>query len=56
MEEAPLEKLEKLEQLRLLYNGYKIKVIISNQDTIGIDTEEDLIAFKNYLEKYNKNL
>ena len=56
MGEAPLEKLEKLEQLRLLYNGYRIKVVISHQDTIGIDTEEDLIKFKNYLENSRKNL
>jgi 3-deoxy-manno-octulosonate cytidylyltransferase (CMP-KDO synthetase) len=38
-----LEKSEKLEQLRWLENGYKIKCLETNHYTIGIDTEEDLI-------------
>jgi 3-deoxy-manno-octulosonate cytidylyltransferase (CMP-KDO synthetase) len=37
-----LEKLEKLEQLRILENGYKIKVLKTKWDTIGIDTPADL--------------
>lgn len=37
-----LERSEKLEQLRLLYYGYKIKVIETNSFSLGIDTEEDL--------------
>ncbi|RLB01814.1 MAG: 3-deoxy-manno-octulosonate cytidylyltransferase [Deltaproteobacteria bacterium] len=37
-----LENLEKLEQLRALENGYKIKVIISEVDSYGVDTEDDL--------------
>ncbi len=37
-----LEEMEKLEQLRALENGYKIKVIETEFDTIGIDTPEDL--------------
>ena len=37
-----LEKTEKLEQLRVLENGYRIKVIETKFDTIGIDTPEDL--------------
>jgi len=41
LEPAPVEDIEKLEQLRLLYNGYRIKVIIASRETIGIDTKED---------------
>lgn len=37
-----LEKAESLEQLRWLEYGYKIKVGIVSQETIGIDTPEDL--------------
>ena len=33
---------ESLEQLRRLENGYKIKVGITQRETIGIDTPEDL--------------
>ena len=37
-----LEQCEKLEQLRALENGMRIKVIQTNFETIGIDTPEDL--------------
>lgn len=40
--QSPLEIAESLEQLRWLENGYKIKVGISNVETIGIDTPQDL--------------
>lgn len=39
---SPLEKLEKLEQLRFLENGIEIAVVETPHDTIGVDTEEDL--------------
>jgi 3-deoxy-manno-octulosonate cytidylyltransferase (CMP-KDO synthetase) len=39
---SPLEKLERLEQLRLLENGIDIYVADAPCDTIGVDTEEDL--------------
>lgn len=37
-----LERHERLEQLRALENGYRIKAIETNFETIGIDTPEDL--------------
>ena len=47
-----LEKLEMLEQLRILESGFKIKMIETNYKSIGIDTEEDyqkaLKIIKNY--------
>ena len=39
---SKLEKLEKLEQLRILENGYPIRVIETKYETIGVDTREDL--------------
>lgn len=40
--ESMLEKTEKLEQLRYLENGFKIRLAITDTPTIGIDTENDL--------------
>lgn len=42
LQPTSLEIAESLEQLRWIENGYKIRVGISNCETIGIDTEEDL--------------
>lgn len=39
---SALENAEKLEQLRALENGYKIKVVETKFDTIGIDRPEDI--------------
>lgn len=40
--QSSLELAESLEQLRWLENGYRIKVGITNVETVGIDTPEDL--------------
>jgi 3-deoxy-manno-octulosonate cytidylyltransferase (CMP-KDO synthetase) len=42
MEQTPLELSERLEQLRFIENGVPILVIETDQDTIGVDTAEDL--------------
>ncbi len=42
MKPTPLEKLEKLEQLRPLENGYKIKVVPVDYEPIGVDVPADL--------------
>ena len=46
-----LEKIERLEQLRVLEEGFRIKVIETKFDTIGVDTAEDLERVKEYLKK-----
>lgn len=52
---SQLEKVENLEQLRVLEEGYKIKVIETKYDTIGVDTAEDLEKVKEYLKKEKRN-
>jgi 3-deoxy-manno-octulosonate cytidylyltransferase (CMP-KDO synthetase) len=38
-----IERLERLEQLRLLDNGIDVYVAAAPRDTIGVDTEDDLV-------------
>jgi 3-deoxy-manno-octulosonate cytidylyltransferase (CMP-KDO synthetase) len=42
MEPSALEQIEKLEQLRALESGVKIKVIETEYKPVSVDTEEDL--------------
>ncbi|MFC1888323.1 3-deoxy-manno-octulosonate cytidylyltransferase [Thermodesulfobacteriota bacterium] len=46
LDPTPLEMCEKLEQLRALENGIRIRVLESPADTIGVDTEEDLVRVR----------
>lgn len=47
---AMIEKTESLEQLRALYNGMTIKIILTNLNPVGIDTIQDFEKFKNIVE------
>ena len=51
MERTPLETAESLEQLRALENGYGIKVVETNYQTIGVDSPADLERVKRLLEE-----
>lgn len=42
MEQTPLEIIESVDMLRVLENGYKIKMVLSKGSTMGVDTIEDL--------------
>ena len=51
MPQSRLEKAEKLEQLRILENGFKIKVVVVDKDTVPVDTPRDLKKAENYLKR-----
>lgn len=46
--QTPLEKAESLEQLRALEHGYRIKVCITEEKTVEVNDEKDLIAAQNF--------
>jgi 3-deoxy-manno-octulosonate cytidylyltransferase (CMP-KDO synthetase) len=49
-----LEKTEKLEQLRMLENGFKIKVVVTEFENLAVDTPEDLERARLYYMRYLK--
>jgi 3-deoxy-manno-octulosonate cytidylyltransferase (CMP-KDO synthetase) len=48
LEMSSLERAENLEQLRWLENGYRIKLAVTEHETIGIDAPEDVERALNY--------
>ena len=48
-----LEKVEKLEQLRVLENGYKIRVVITEYESRSVDTQEDLIDMNRFIKDHH---
>ena len=51
MEPSPLERLEGLEQLRALENGFDIRVVPVAHRSIGVDTEQDYERVKRLIEE-----
>jgi len=55
LEPTDLERTEKLEQLRMLENGMKIKIVETEYENLAVDTPEDLQKARWYYSKYIKN-
>ncbi|MBA4407170.1 3-deoxy-manno-octulosonate cytidylyltransferase [bacterium] len=51
-----LEQIEKLEQLRYLEHGYKMKIVITEYDSFSVDTPKDLDFARRFYEKHYKPL
>jgi len=51
LKHSPLENIEKLEQLRFLWNGYKIRVWITAHESIGVDTQADFDCVEAFLKQ-----
>jgi 3-deoxy-manno-octulosonate cytidylyltransferase (CMP-KDO synthetase) len=49
--EGKLETVERLEQLRVLENGFDIKVALTDEPSIGIDTLNDAELFEEHLNR-----
>ncbi len=54
LEPSRLEISERLEQLRALENGYRIRMLEIPQPTIGVDTPEDLTRAESFLKGKGK--
>lgn len=50
-----LEIAEKLEQLRMLEHGFKIKIVDSDFESLSVDTPEDLEIARKFYKKMLKN-
>ena len=52
LQQTDLEKTEKLEQLRMLENGLKIKIVPTEFDSLSVDTQDDLVNARKYYLRY----
>ncbi len=55
MEPSALERLESLEQLRALENGFRICVVAVSHRSIGVDTEQDYQKVKKVIEEFSRS-
>jgi len=54
LEPTDLELTEKLEQLRMLEHGFKIKIVVTEYENLAVDTQEDLERARLYYSRYLK--
>ncbi|NJD22897.1 MAG: 3-deoxy-manno-octulosonate cytidylyltransferase [Melioribacter sp.] len=49
-----LEQIEKLEQLRFLEHGFKMKIVVTDFDSLSVDTQKDLELARRFYDKHSK--
>lgn len=49
--QTPLEIIESVDMLRILENGYKVKMVLTHYETYSVDTPEDLKKVERFLAK-----
>ncbi|GBD89530.1 3-deoxy-manno-octulosonate cytidylyltransferase [bacterium BMS3Abin04] len=54
LKQTDLERAEKLEQLRMLECGMKIKIVVTEYDSFSVDTPKDLELARKYYKKMKK--
>ncbi len=54
LEPTDLEAVEKLEQLRMLEHGMRIKIVTTEMESLSVDTQKDLEQARMYYERYIK--
>ena len=53
-QESTLEQAEKLEQLRIIEHGYKIKATATTYDSVPVDTAEDAQRVRNLMQQHSQ--
>jgi 3-deoxy-manno-octulosonate cytidylyltransferase (CMP-KDO synthetase) len=56
MKASDLQKMEDLEQLKILEEGYRIKVAIVEEESVAVDTPSDLIKLVQLLQREKNNV
>jgi len=51
MKPTPLEKIESIDMLRILENGYKVFLVKTNYFSHAVDTKKDLLKVSNFMKK-----
>ena len=55
LKQTDLERIEKLEQLRFLENSFKMKIVVTEYDSLSVDTQKDLELARRYYDKVVKS-
>ena len=54
MQPTPLEEIESIDMMRVLENGYKVKMVPTKHQTYAVDTFEDLIKVQSLMNDDNE--
>lgn len=54
LKQTDLEQIEKLEQLRFLEHGFRMKIVVTEYDSLSVDTPKDLEIARRFYEKHIK--